>query len=338
MKLPIVPFKKVAKRVTQKEYINKERTNSLLNYFILPNQSISSSLSETKNKIEIQEHKIVHKINHIQSLKDRNINLAKRNGIFFKHKYNKNSSNSCRFQSSYSNILNYIDSKTEDKQNDNVNYEKLFKNKLSSFKIKKEISSFIYSSPDKQKRLINYLSDKFNKVNTFKKRNNKTRNDSNKLIKIKVFKRHNDIKNKSNEEIKLENELDKDEDKTHIKEMSLFIDDKNQKLPKTNLKYILKNNSSYIKFWDNNVLKNILPPQLKIPSELSNEQYNFKTNEVNRLNRRLNFFVKNQEIQKYKYINNLDKNNFSKIDDKMIKKNDNTYMKKINSYPSWHWL
>ena len=338
MKLPIVPFKKVAKRVTQKEYINKERTNSLLNYFILPNQSISSSLSETKNKIEIQEHKIVHKINHIQSLKERNINLAKRNGIFFKHKYNKNSSNSCRFQSSYSNILNYIDSKTEDKQNDNVNYEKLFKNKLSSFKIKKEISSFIYSSPDKQKRLINYLSDKFNKVNTFKKRNNKTRNDSNKLIKIKVFKRHNDIKNKSNEEIKLENELDKDEDKTHIKEMSLFIDDKNQKLPKTNLKYILKNNSSYIKFWDNNVLKNILPPQLKIPSELNNEQYNFKTNEVNRLNRRLNFFVKNQEIQKYKYINNLDKNNFSKIDDKMIKKNDNTYMKKINSYPSWHWL
>ena len=341
MKLPISPFKKVKKRATQKEFISKGRTNNLLSYFMLPNQNISSSLSETKNKMEMLEYRKTQKFNHIQYLKDRNINLAKKRGTFFNQKSSKNSSNSCRFQSSNSNIFNYSSNKTEDKQNDNNNYEKLFKNTLSSFKIKKEISSFIYTSPDKQKRLINYLSGKYNKVNTFEKRNNKTNKDSKKIIKIKVYRRHINIKNNQNEEIKAENEIEKgnrDEDKTNIKEMFLFTDDKNKSIPKTNLKYITKNNDAYIECWDNNLLKNILPQKLKIHSELNNAQYNFKTSEVNKPNKHLTSLIRSKEIQKYKYINYLGNYNISRIADKILKKRGNSFQKKINKHQSWQFL
>ena len=180
-----------------------------------------------------------------------------------------------------------MENSTEEESAKNNNYEKYIKKTLNSFKIKKEISSFLYSSPDKQKQLIDFLSDKFNKINrkyaNININNNGKNIKNNQLIKI----RKKLIKIKGNERKDLDESMNQkdeeyDEDKTNLKEFSLFslfIGKKKEKM-QNKIKFTRGGENKYIECWDNNLLKNVLPkyvkakPNIKLKSTESRNRYN----------------------------------------------------------------
>ena len=191
---------------------------------------------------------------------------------------------SCICKSSNRMTSNNIDSSDEETVQQN-NYETYIKKSFNSFKIKKEISSFLYSSPDKQKRLITYLTQKFNKM-----KNNNINNEFEEKqmtkIKKKFFNLKDDDKKEKdesqNDDNNDDNNNDKDEDKTNLKEFSLFslIMGKKNLKAQSRINHISNFKEKFAECWDNNILKNILPQNIKSKSYInlksveSNKKYN----------------------------------------------------------------
>jgi len=313
MKLPSLQYIKRIQKMNSKDkrFNNKVKKYNLLNYFLLPNNNISSILSEKNKKIETDFRKTTQYSNNINFIKQKSSFINKTNTPFFNNQKNKYF-NSFKSKKNEINITNH--KINEDEEDKNNKYLKYIKNTLNSFKIKKEISSYLYSSPEKQTRIINYLSLNLNKLTPKKIINiNKERKDSKKIRKIKVMKRF--IKSEFN--LEYDNEKDKDEDKTNLKEITffpLFTKDKN--IPTKKIKYLRNKDRNYIESWDNNLLKNILPQNIKFHDEL--ESYERKI--PKRGLTTLNINVMNEKEYNIKY--NSEKNyinKFKKIDIKSYK-------------------
>ena len=333
MKLPILELKRISgiNNTDKNQLFQLTRKKTVANFFLLPKPNNSSIFSDNKLKSEslnkeshyTQRHmNINNNSNIINITKTKLVDLNKSKSDIFgsinKNKMNNDYLNSYNCKSSNRITSNEIESTEEDSDKNN-NYEKYIKRTLNSFKIKKEISSFLYSSPDKQKRLINFLSHKFNKNNN----NNIDANINNDNInyenfhKIKIKKRlinikendKNDLDNSFNEK---DNDLD--EDKTNLKEFSLFslfIGNKKEKV-QNRIKCMKNSKNKYIECWDNNLLKNILPKNIKPKYELNyksiesnNNSFRskqgdsfFQLNGVNALN--LNS-INTNTINRYKY-------------------------------------
>ena len=292
MKLPILELQRISQINNNKKCLFKlSRKKSSANYFFIPKNNISSIFSEKKLKweeIPKESHRSHRYMNIHNNSKSKLIEFYKAKNEFLNNNINKNKNN-LNYLSSYncksSNKITYNDmeNSTEEESAKNNNYEKYIKKTLNSFKIKKEISSFLYSSPDKQKQLIDFLSDKFNKINrkyaNININNNGKNIKNNQLIKI----RKKLIKIKGNERKDLDESMNQkdeeyDEDKTNLKEFSLFslfIGKKKEKM-QNKIKFTRGGENKYIECWDNNLLKNILPKNIKSHSEL-----NLKSSESN---------------------------------------------------------
>ena len=271
------------------------KKKNLLNRFMPRKNNISSIFTGKKFKWEdlpkdnFRSQRYI-KINEQKQSKLNN--LTKRRKNFLDNSLNRNKSNinylsSYYCKSSSRMTLNDMDNTDDDESSKNSNYEKSIIKALNSFKIKKEISSFLYSSPDKQKRLINFLSDRFshmksdiNKIPNNYLQNNESNFNDNKLLKI----RRKLIKIKENENKKLDESMieeknEDDEDKTNLKEFSLFslfIGKKKDKI-QNKIKYMRNDKKKLIECWDNNLLKNVLPKNIKNHYELNN----LKSSETN---------------------------------------------------------
>ena len=292
MKLPIITIKKIRKikhnnftnNDLLKEVNNIDKKKYYLNYFNFPNNNISSILSTKKSKFEL--------FNNNQQGSHR-IRTQRH------YHYNNNNNNSKK--------TFYKEKEIENEIINNYQYEKYIKNTLSSFKIKKEISSFLYSSPDKQQRFINILSNKFNNNTSNKNENN------NKMVKIRrrfIKLKQTSLEKNENKENKLDNE--KDEDKINLKEFSLFslfIGNKNKiKNKKIHNKMNFMRNNNNIECWDNNLLKNILPQNFKSFQTNNNNitnsdeiQYSSGLNTLNINNNKIYNYNSNNMKYKYKY-------------------------------------
>ena len=311
MKLPTVQH---IKRITKmnsmgKRYSNKGKKLNLLNYLLLPNNNISSILYEKNNKISSDFRNSKQYINNINNIKQKNHTANTSKTLFFPNQNNYINSFKNR-----KNTINVKYKKNEEEKDKYTNYAKYIKNTLNSYKIKKEISSYLYSTPEKQIRIINYLSSKLNKLSPNKKINsNKVRKESHKIRKIKVMKRF--IKSEYNFEYDDKKDKDKDkekdEDKINLKEYTffpLFTKDKN--IPCKKIKYLRNKDRNYIESWDNNLLKNILPQNLKCHYGLESYERNMPKKGLTTLN--LNTVNNKESITKYtseNNHNNIDKNN-----------------------------
>ena len=286
MKLPLLDLQKINRlNANKKSLINLEKRRHFLNKFTPQNNSISSNITDRKKFLEtstrnsyptqkkfIIDNSIKEKLSYYTKMKDESINC----------KNNTNSVNSYNYKLSSRTSMNNGDNNNNDNEiSKNDNYEKYIKKVLSSFKIKKEISSFLYSSPDKQKRLINYLSCKINNnnddYNTYYNNSISTsiNNQINKMNRMQ--KKFINITIKDNKKTN-NTKIEADEDKTNLKEISFYavmLGKKNYKLQSKikNKKIDKKNN---IKGWDNNLLKNILPKNIKNQSII-----NSKNREIN---------------------------------------------------------
>ena len=339
MKLPNLHITNIKKiKTIQNKFTNNERKNNLLNYFLLPNNNISSLLTENKNKWDIinQEFRKTQRyLSHINRLREKKKSFTNTKRVFY-HYRNNNYLNSFYKTSSKRKHTNNVHHKTEDAQDNANNYEKYenyIKNTLNSFKIKKEISSYLYSSREKQERFINYLNFKFNKINNITKKNNhKSKIESKKKMKIKVFRRI--IESDYNNKLNVGNGEDKDEDKTNFKEFALFTsnqEDKNESLPIKIIKYMKNNNNNkkFIECWDNNLLKNILPRNIKSQSKLNSNDKHLPVSEFNMMN--LNSLNNNINKPKYKYINSNNSSDINRVLTNIIhKRNENYYYKRLN--------
>ena len=286
MKLPLLDFKKINRLTSNKKILmNLEKKRHLLNYFLVPDNNISSNLTDRKTSLDTltrngyQTHRIFKinksskdKLTHYTKMKEETI--SNKNTISYGNSYNCKLTNKTSLNNGDNNNDNNEASKSD-------NYEKYIKKVLSSFKIKKEISSFLYSSPDKQKRLINYLSFRINNNiddnNTYfyNSINNSTNNKISKINRMQ--RKFINIIIKNNRKVN-EAKIEADEDKTNLNEISLFslfLGKDNFKL-QSKLKYKKIDKKKYIEGWDNNILKNILPQNIKNQSIV-----NIKNREIN---------------------------------------------------------
>ena len=271
MKLPLLNFKKInQKNSNRKTLINLDKKRFFLNNFVHHDSNTSSSSTIKKKTFDISikdgyQTQRIFKVNN--SNKDKLFNLTK---IKDEIVNNQNRYNILNSYSKLSNkaTLNHLDSNENETSKSN-NYEKYIKKAFGNLKIKKEISSFLYSSPEKQKRLINYLSLKYNNNsddnNTyFYESINCCTNTKNSNMKKLQKKFINII-------IKDDRKNEKDEDKTNLKEISLFslfMRKKNYKI-QSKKKYKRNEKNKFIEGWDNNVLKNILPQNIKNQSHIN---------------------------------------------------------------------
>ena len=286
MKLPILELRKISRINQKKDHsINLGKTKTFLHFFLLPNNNISSNLSGNKSKYEIlSQNSYTQRYNNFNNMtKSKLIDLTKSRSELFNDlgtAYLK----SCICKSSNRMTSNNIDSSDEETVQQN-NYETYIKKSFNSFKIKKEISSFLYSSPDKQKRLITYLTQKFNKMKN-NNINNEFEEKQMKKIKKKFFNLKDDDKKEKdesqNDDNNDDNNNDKDEDKTNLKEFSLFslIMGKKNLKAQSRINHISNFKEKFAECWDNNILKNILPQNIKSKSYInlksveSNKKYN----------------------------------------------------------------
>ena len=268
MKLPIISKIKKKRHNTISNGINNlKNKNYYLNYFILPNNNISS----------IGFIKTQHYINHINN---------------------------------FTTKKNFYNEKEKEKEKEilikNYKFEKYIKNTLNSVKIKKEISSFLYSTPDKQQRFINYLSNKFDGNKEININENCNMNDS------KIRRRFIKIKQNSIRDNYINN---KDEDRTNLKEFYILIGDKksfkNEKIKiNSKIKNMRNDNKKYIECWDNNILKNILPKNFRsFQKNNKNDLYNniddinsYELNTFNHINNDKTIYnYNNMKYKKNKY-------------------------------------
>ena len=162
MKLPMLDLKKINRlNLNKKSVLNLEKNRHFINKFIPQENSIFTNLTDRKRSLDAStrncyqtqkifriNNSIKEKLSYYTKIKDESINC----------KNTTNSVNSYNYKSSSRTSINNGDNNYNDNESSKSdNYEKYIKKVLSSFKIKKEISSFLYSSPDKQKRLINIL-------------------------------------------------------------------------------------------------------------------------------------------------------------------------------------
>ena len=324
MKLPLLDLKKINRLdLNKKSLMNLEKKRHFLYNFIpQDNNDISSNLTDKKSSIDTStrngyqtqrifriNNSVKEKLTHYTKIKDESIN----------GKNTTNSMNSYNYKSSSRTSLNNSDNNNDNESAKSDSYEKYIKKVLSSFKIKKEISSFLYSSPDKQKRLINYLSYKISNNND--DYNTYFYNSINSSVNNKVSKMNRMQKKFINIIIKdnkktSDTKIEADEDKTNLKEISLFsviLGKKNYKL-QSKLKYKKVDKKNIIKGWDNNLLKNILPQNIKNQSivnsknrEINNNKEHtseintnltFRINEVNSLNIHS---IRSNILKKFKY-------------------------------------
>lgn len=331
MKLPLLDLKRICKINTNKKHLfNLVRKKALTNRLLIPINNISSILTENKPKgINLSNNQpISQKYANINSYKSKLMDFTKSKNEILNSAINpgeisKNHLSLSNFkQMSRINSLD-MDSTEEDSSKYN-NYEKYIRKTLNSFKIKKEISSFLYSSPDKQKRLLNFLTHKLsprdnnNTNNNTLKNNISTLREKRKFIKIKI--------NEKKEQNLSQDNNDADEDKINLKEFSFVsIGNKNRNLL-SGIKSKRNETKKYIECWDNNLLKNILPQKInnrygiKFKSTSNNIKINgylyrnkfgnstckkFGTNSVNVLHfNSLNRYIADSNKYQYKFQRN----------------------------------
>ena len=275
MKLPFLELKKLnqAKPHNHLIYLRK---NHNLNNLILPNNSITYVLNDNNIKFENLTqgyHKTQRFINDLLQKKGKTIEKIRTKKYFI--------NNNISLINSNSNISSNQTNNNNQNNNNNDKENEYIKNLFNSFKIRNEISSFIYSSPKNQIRFINYIMNKSGNNIFYVNNNQNNQNIQNKTIlnnklmfPIKIKKKCNiRMYNKEKEK---EKEKEKDEDKINLKESSLYsllfgnnkeIKEKNE--IKTSIRK--KRNLKCIESWDNNLLKNILPQN--ITNRNKNEYY-----------------------------------------------------------------
>ena len=286
MKLPFLELKKIPPIKSERQIIYLRQNNNNLNNLVLPNNSISSILNN--NYINYINNNLASMTNDYQRTQ-KNINE-----LFYKKAKTKEKIKTKKFF-----LKNHINSFNDNISNNKINiYEnnndeykykkKYIKNPLDSFKIRNEISSFIYSNPQNQIRFIKYImmNRSENKIND-ENINDKLLLPINakKKTKIKLVKKNGETKK------------EKDEDKIHFKESSLFSlffnnknKDKNKDKNNNKTKYDIRNrNIKSIESWDNNLLKNILPSNIKnyydykYQNLINNNNYELNSNKKNKV-------------------------------------------------------
>ena len=322
MKLPFLEIKKIPQIKPERHIIYLRQKNNL-NNLIIPNNSISSVLSNNNNNnlgtLTQNYHKTQRNINELLYKKGKTIEKIKTKKIFLNN--------------NISIINNNISTnKTNVYENNNAEYinkNDFIKNPFDSLKIRKEISSYIFSSPKNQIRFINYImmNKSDNKINDENNINNKIILPINikKKSKIKLMK---DVK-------------EKDEDKINFKDSSLFSLFFGNKYKNGIKKNIKKKNIKTIESWDNNLLKNILPQNIKNYNE-----YNYQ-NIDNNNKCEFNFGKKRKQVgyyrnNEYQTLNSVNNNknktkydfegNYKKINMILVNKDkhDNKYKIKTN--------
>ena len=286
MKLPFLELKKIPQIKAKRNIIYLRQKNNL-NNLIIPNNSISSVLSNNNNNnlgtLTQNYQKTQRNINELLHKKGKTIEKIKTKKIFL----NNNIS-----------ILNnnISSNKTNVYENNNAEYinkNEFIKNPFDSFKIRNEISSYIFSSPENQIRFINYIM-----MNKSDNKINDENNINNKIILPKNIKKKSKIK-------LMKDVKEKDEDKINFKESSLFSLFFGNKYKNGIKKNIRKKNIKSIESWDNNLLKNILPQNIKNYNEYNyqnidnnNCEFNFgkKRNKVG--------YYRNNEYQTLNSVNN----------------------------------
>ena len=296
MKLPFLEFKKVHHIKPQRKAIFLRQKNNL-NNLILPNNSISSVLNNKNKNLEslTQDfYKTQRNINELFYKKGKTIEKLKTKKYIINNNISIINNN---IPSNKTNIYESIGNNSESK-----NRRVFIKNPFDSLKIRKEISSYIYSSPENQIRFINYIM-----MNKSENKINEESNESNNDIIIPTF-----VKKKT--KIKLIKEIkeikEKDEDKINFKETSLFSlffgNNYKKKKEKKDIKtYIRKNNINSIESWDNNLLKNILPQNIKNYYEYNiKDEKNKNESHSNIKNNKVGYY-RNNAYQTLNSVNNL---------------------------------
>ena len=258
MKLPFIHLKSIKKIKEGKCLIFRNKDN-LLNNLFYPNNSINLGSNDPKKKIpkffQDFKHRTQKSINHLSL---RNDSRKKAKNFFLNTNIsiiNSNKTNSINIHHKRNNT----DESNNNKDDDDDNIEKL-KNPLNSFKIRKEISSLIFSSPENQNKFINYMQNGASYNYNYSNSKEKSR---------KIGKRFN-IPLNSGQKLKLKflkEEKEVDEDKTNLKDESLYSlffhnDDKENKKENLEEKNIIKN-IKRMKCWNNNILKDILPQNIQ---------------------------------------------------------------------------
>ena len=291
MKLPFLEFKKVHQIKPKRQVIYLRQKNNL-NNLILPNNSISSLLNNKNQNLEnlTQDfHKTQRNINEIFYKKGKTLEKMKSKKYFINNNISIINNN---IPSNKTNIYENITKNSEYK-----NRRVFIKNPFDSLKIRKEISSYIYSSPENQIRFINYIM--------MNKSENKINEESNEYNNDIFFP----INVKKKTKIKLIKEIkEKDEDKINFKEtslFSLFFGNSKIKKEKNEIKTCNRKNIKSIESWDNNLLKNILPQNIKNYYEYKNRNEKNR-NESNSKDRNSNVgHYRNNIYQTLNSLNNL---------------------------------
>ena len=335
MKLPFVHLKNI-KKIKEKKCLIFRNKENLLNNLFYPNNSINLGANDIKIKIpkfaQDFKHRTQKSINRLR-LRNEKENRKKEIKNFFLSTnistINNNKTNSIHINKKNNNTDEYYNNKDDD---DDDIIEKL-KNPLNSFKIRKEISSLIFSSPENQNKFINYII------------NGTSYNHSSSKEKSKTISKRLIIPVNSRQKMKLKllnEEKDEDEDKTNLKDESLyslfFHKDKNEKKENFEEKNIIKN-IKRMKCWNNNILKDILPQNIKNYFEyksqklLQNDNCNNNTfrkiSGIYHRNNRLKTLV-NDKTDKSKYNFGDSGEKYKKINNILLnrqKKNNNSKMK-----------
>jgi hypothetical protein len=258
MKLPLIHLKSIKKIKEGKCLIFRNKDN-LLNNLFYPNNSINLEVNDIKAKIpkfvRDFKHRTQKSINHL-SLRNEKESRKKETKSYFLNTnisiINNNKTNSIHFNKKNNNT-----DESNNNKDDDESIEKL-KNPLNSFKIRKEISSLIFSSPENQNKFINYILNGTSYNHSSNKKKNKT--NSKRLIVPVNLRQKMKLK-------LLNEEKEEDEDKTNLKDESLyslfFHKDKNEKKKENCEEKNIIKNIKRMKCWNNNILKDILPQNIK---------------------------------------------------------------------------
>mgnify|MGYP006873074757 CR=1 FL=1 len=336
MKLPFIHLKRIKQTKEGNCQIFRNKDN-LLNKLFYPNNRINLGANKSKTKIPkfVQDFKnrTQKSINHL-SLRNEKENRKKEAKSYFL------SSNISIINNNKTNSINISrkNNNTDESSINNVDdsIEKL-KNPLNSFKIRKEISSLIFSSPENQNKFINYM------LNGSSYNNNSSKEKSKSITKRLVIP----VNSRQKMKLKLLNEEKEiDEDKTNLKEETLYSlffhnDNKNENKKENIEEQNIIKNIKRMKCWDNNVLKDILPQNIKNYFEfksqkvLQNDNYNNNTFRkirgiYHRNNNRLKTLLSvNDKTDKLKYNFGDSGEKYKKINNILLNKQKKNYNIKI---------
>ena len=287
MNLPLIEFKNINQIKPERTTIYIKHKNTLRNYLLLDNNSITLEINDKKikRKNSIKEMNIrqqLYKKNKIQKIK-------RKNNIF-----NRSLSSINKNKPSIRTII-YKNNIIDKNKSDNMIKREYIKNPFNSIKISREISSFIYSSPEKQIKLMNYMM------------NNHNTNDNKKDIKRLIFPVKNNNTKKDNLMIE-----EKDEDKTNLNNISLFplfngnYDNNNNIIKIENNKEQINNiekNKKIINCWKNKLLKDILPQNIKTYFKNKFPKENIKDDNNGKLKKTKVIYYRNNNLEIFHSMN-----------------------------------